>query len=273
MKSLLTCTSIILLIIWAIPTQSQDFFGANNTGLHTWGVNAKYDGKFWVGTHYNYRRFNFTGSPLDVNLTAQIKIERDGGCGYAGEFGINQVYANNSVPGFGLGARYAVRAEYHAANNFLIGLDGESAPPSKGQTNLSLQVGLLPGYYAADHAFAARIQTTPVKINFGCQDDSYEVTKISAKPSVRIFDDLQYGLHYDYTNTSNSNGRIHLTTDIEHIAYFKRKQGTLWGSYANFSDHIPIKADYSGVTDEETGESCTPEHLNLRARMSMSVRF
>lgn len=270
MKNMSTILCLFILMCLAIPATSQDFFGANFTGKHTWGLNVKYNGDFWVGTHYNIRRFGgFNSRPLDFNVVAEVKINK-GISGIGTELGFGQVYADGKdfVNSFGLGVRYGLRAEFCPI--MYKGKEEEKIAYS----SLSINTALKPGYYANAYCVAGDIDVDIVKFNFGCS----KIENFESKFDVDVFDRLSVGLHTDWTNALKGNGRYHLTFDANNSFYFKNKPdgaSAAWNTYYNVQDHIPIKGDYNEETEPSNTQvgSCDLPERNFEFKLSHSVRF
>jgi hypothetical protein len=255
----------------ATPAAAQDFYGANLTGKHTWGFNVKYNGDFWVGTHYNIRRFGGFGSrPLDFNIVAEIKIDKGIG-GIGTELGFSQVYADGKdfASSFGLGARYGLRAEYCP----IMYKDKEENKTS--YASLSVNAALKPGYYSNAYSVAGNLDVDIVKFNFGCSkmeqaDNNFEVD---------VFGRLGVGLHSDWTNALNGKGRYHLTFDAKNNFYFGDKPAgasAAWNTYYDLKDYPSIKGDYTGEgASEDVPQigSCDLPERNFDFKLSQSVRF
>ena len=262
MRKLIICLSFCFGILYATPTTAQDFYGANFTGRHTWGLNFKYNGDFWVGTHYNVRRFGGFGSrPLDFNIVTELKIDKGIG-GLATELSVNQIYADGKdfQPSFGLGAKYGVRAEFCPIMN------KEEGNPCTG--NFSVNLGLKPGYYAGDYAVAANIETDPVKLYWGEYNDGYKKeAKEDSKVDVRIFERIGVGAHFDYTNVSSGSGKFHITTDYDHDFYIGMQEKVAWDTFYQLNK-AEAEADY----DSNDG-NCTMPVRNFNLKASMALRF
>lgn len=260
MKKLATVLSFCFSILLVIPISAQDFYGAGATGRHTWGVNVKYNGDFWVGTHYNIRRFgNFGTRPLDFNIVTELKIDK-GLSGAATELSVNQVYAdgNDFQAGFGLGADYGIRAEFCPLMK-----KGEDNPCT---SSLSLNVGLKPGYYSGGYAVAANVETDIVKFYFGESNYGYnKEPKEDSKVDVRIFEKIGVGAHADYTNAIKGGGRFHLTADYDYDVYIGMKNNKAWNTFYE-------GVEYADDSDSNSG-NCTMPERNFGIRTSLSMRF
>jgi hypothetical protein len=109
MKKILFATVCCIGIFLTGSLAAQDFYGAQLTGKHTWGLSFKYDGDPWVGTHYNVR--NFKGAnPLDINLQAEIKIDK----------GISNIGSELAItPTFVLGTTFPPKGESKSETRIL----------------------------------------------------------------------------------------------------------------------------------------------------------
>jgi len=271
MKQLLIIICLCTGMFLSTSLSAQDFFGAQNTGKHTVGINFKYDGDFWLGAHYNLRRFPvfMLKSNFDVNIIGEIKID-DGFAGAGAELGFGQVVADGKdfKAGFGLGLRTGIRYEYCAPDK--IEGDDMEVSMSDGCSRLSAKFEVKPGGYGLQYAAGATIKTDVAAFYFKCKNVGYKREIDASKIEFRYFDKLVVGMQADYTTAKflGSGTQYHVTADVEHTFYLGVKHQKAWNTWT-------LKGDYPKISEEEMANegSCVMPKSNLDFKMSHSMRF
>ncbi|MCP4122459.1 MAG: hypothetical protein GY751_11965 [Bacteroidetes bacterium] len=263
MKPLLITSFLCFSLLMSTFVSAQDFFGAQNTGRHTVGVNFKYDGDFWLGAHYNLRRFPVLTlkSNFDFNMIGEFKI-KDGFGGVGAEMGFGHVLADGKdlKAGFGLGMRYGLRYEYIQEKYD----DDDVDAFINGCSKLTTKFEVKPGGYGLQYSVAPTIRTDMTTFYFRPSNPEY--SEEENKFEFKYFDNIVVGVHMDYTTAKflGSGTQYHVTADVEETIYFGVKEKRAWKTWS-------LKGDYPQV-NEDDGRCGMPEN-NLQLRMSHSIRF
>ena len=266
-------TTILILVLGLFSAQitvGQDYFGAALTGKHTVGVNAKWDGKFSVGVHYNIRKFDgpFTRS-VDVNLIGQVRINK-GIDKVSTEMGVTQVYANGNdfKGGFGLGTRIGFGYEYCPT---------AFRKQSTSCHSVNANLNLLPGRHDIHYAACASVKAELIRFNFSCNDLDYNSDKESVRNmKITSLSKVYLGAHTDWTNTKKGGGGFHMTLDGGNSFYTKQKKNAAWNTWLKQKEK-ESKENTPNNTEEPIEEiktdSCPEAERNIEVRISHSIRF